>query len=139
MPKSLQPKANGDIHEIWQAETRKDAEKAFDHFLEKYSARYPKACECLKKDRDVLLTFYDFPAEHWTHLRTTNPIESTFATIRLRHRRTKGNGSGRTSLAMMFKLAQSAEKRWRRLNGQHQIVHRLAGKVFKDGTLQDAA
>lgn len=139
LPKSVQPKAKGDIHEIWQAETRKEADKAFDHFLEKYEAKYPKACECLKKDRDVLLTFYDFPAEHWLHLRTTNPIESTFATIRLRHRRTKGSGSRRTSLAMMFKLAQSAEKRWRRLNGHQQIVYLLAGKTFKDGTLQDAA
>jgi transposase-like protein len=139
MPKSVQPRAKADIHEIWQAETRADAEKAFDHFLEKYGAKHGKACECLKKDREVLLSFYDFPAEHWIHLRTTNPIESTFATIRLRHRRTKGSGTRRASLAMMFKLAQSAEKRWRRLNGYHQIIHLLAGKTFKDGTLQDAA
>lgn len=87
----------------------------------------------------MLLSFYDFPAEHWKHLRTTNPIESTFATIRLRHKRTKGNGTRRASLAMMFKLAQSAEKRWRRLNGHQQIVHLLAGKTFKNGTLKDAA
>jgi transposase-like protein len=89
------------------------------------------------KDRDVLLTFYDFPAEHWKHLRTTNPIESTFATIRLRHRRTKGSGSRRASLAMMFKLAQAAHKRWRRLNGH--IVHLIEGKKFIDGIMQDAA
>lgn len=139
MPKSVQPKAKGDLHEIWQAETRVDALKAFDHFLEKYRAKYPAACDCLAKDRDVLLTFYDFPAEHWAHLRTTNPIESTFATIRLRHRRTKGNGTRRASLAMMFKLAQSAEKRWRRLNGHQQIMHLLTGRTFKDGLLQDAA
>lgn len=139
LPKSVQPKAKQDIHEIWQAPTRADAETAFDHFLEKFDAKYPAACECLKKDRDVLLSFYDFPAEHWKHLRTTNPIESTFATIRLRHKRTKGNGTRRASLAMMFKLAQSAEKRWRRLNGHQQIVHLLAGKTFQDGTLQDAA
>jgi putative transposase len=139
MPKSVQPKAKADIHEIWQAPTRADAETAFDHFLEKFEAKYPAACECLKKDRDVLLSFYDFPAEHWKHLRTTNPIESTFATIRLRHKRTKGNGTRRASLAMMFKLAQSAEKRWRRLNGHQQITHLLAGKTFTDGTLQDAA
>jgi len=93
MPKSVQPKAKGDIHEIWQAETKADAEKAFDNFAEKsnaekYDAKYQKACECLRKDREQLLTFYDFPAEHWGHLRTTNPIESTFATIRLRHRKT---------------------------------------------------
>ncbi len=139
MPRSVQPKAKGDLHEIWQAETRADAHKAFDHFLEKYRAKYPAACDCLAKDRDVLLTFYDFPAEHWAHLRTTNPIESTFATIRLRHRRTKGNGTRRTSLAMMFKLARSAEKRWRRLNGHQQIMHLLTGRTFKDGLLQDAA
>ena len=139
LPKSLRPKAKTDLHEIWMAETRAQANQAFDHFLEKYQAKYEGACECLKKDRDVLLTFYDFPAEHWRHLRTTNPIESTFSTIRLRHRRTKGSGTRRTSLAMMFKLGQSAEKRWKRLNGHEQIVHLLAGKKFIDGVLQDAA
>lgn len=139
MPRSVRPKAKADIHEIWQAETREAANQAFDHFLEKYGSKYPAACECLRKDRDVLLTFYDFPAEHWAHLRTTNPIESTFATIRLRHRRAKGSGTRRTSLAMMFKLAQSAEKRWRRLNGHEQIVLVLAGRKFIDGVLQDAA
>lgn len=139
MPRSVQPKAKADLHEIWQAETRAAANKAFDHFLEKYSAKYEAACECLKKDRDVLLTFYDFPAEHWKHLRTTNPIESTFATIRLRHRRTKGNGTRRASLTMMFKLAQSAQKRWRRLNGHALILSLLQGKTFQDGLLQDAA
>jgi transposase-like protein len=87
----------------------------------------------------VLLTFYDFPAEHWKHLRTTNPIESAFATIRLRHRRTKGNGTRKTSLAMMFKLAQAAQKRWRRLNGQEQLAFLLQGRAFVDGVLQDAA
>jgi len=91
------------------------------------------------KDRDVLLTFYDFPAEHWKHLRTTNPIESTFATIRLRHRRTKGNGTRKTSLAMMFKLAQAAQKRWRRLNGHEQLDLLLQGKAFVDGEVQEAA
>lgn len=136
MPKSIQPRAKGDLHEIWQAATREDANKAFDHFLEKYEAKYPGACECLKKDRDVLLTFYDFPAEQWPHLRTTNPIESTFATIRLRHKRTKGSGTRRTSLAMMFKLAQSAEKRWRRLRGYEQILHLLRGDTFKNGIHQ---
>ena len=87
----------------------------------------------------MLLTFYDFPAEHWGHLRTTNPIESTFATIRLRHRRTKGNGTRRASLTMMFKLAQAAEKHWRRLNGHQQIVLLLEGRIFTDGVLQHAA
>jgi transposase-like protein len=139
MPKSVQTKAKADIHEIWQAETRAAASQAFDHFLEKYQAKYDAACECLSKDRDVLMTFYDFPAEHWKHLRTTNPIESTFSTIRLRHRRTKGSGTRRTSLAMMFKLAQSAETRWRRLNGPQQINHLLEGRIFIDGLLQGAA
>jgi transposase-like protein len=139
MPQSVQPRAKADIHEIWMAESRAAASKALDAFLKKYQAKYPVACECLEKDRDVLLSFYDFPAEHWVHLRTTNPIESTFATIRLRHRRTKGSGTRRASLTMMFKLAQSAQKRWRRLNGHQHIVHLLEGKKFIDGILQDAA
>lgn len=139
MPKSVQPKAKGDLHEIWMAETRAAATKAFDTFLEKYGAKYEKACACLRKDRDVLLTFYDFPAEHWKHLRTTNPIESTFATIRLRHRRTKGSGSRKASLTMMFKLGKSAEKRWRKLDGQPQITLLIQGKSFVDGLVQDAA
>jgi putative transposase len=139
MPRSVQPRAKADLHEIWMAETREHAHKAFETFLTKYQAKYDGACECLRKDRDQLLTFYDFPAEHWIHLRTTNPIESTFATIRLRHRRTKGNGTRRTSLAMMFKLAQAAQKKWQRLHGSEQLILLLQGKVFVDGLLQDAA
>ncbi len=139
MPKSVQAKAKSDLHQIWMADTRENATRAFDTFLEKYQTKYAAACECLAKDRDVLLTFYDFPAEHWKHLRTTNPIESTFATIRLRHRKTKGSGSRRTCLAMMFQLAQSAQKRWRRLNGHEQFTHLLQGKKFIDGIMQDAA
>lgn len=139
MPKSVQPRAKTNIHEIWQAETKDDARKAFDNFEEKYAAKYPKAFQKLAKDKDVLLAFYDFPAEHWTHLRTTNPIESTFATIRLRHRRTKGSASRRTSLAMMFKLGRNAERRWRRLNGHDLIIHLLEGKTFIDGIMQEAA
>jgi putative transposase len=139
MPKSVQPRAKADLHQIWMAETRQQANQAFDKFLAKYEAKYEAACECLRKDRDVLQTFYDFPAEHWKHLRTTNPIESAFATIRLRHRRTKGNGTRKTSLAMMFKLAQAAQKRWRRLNGNEQLGLLLQGRVFVDGELQDAA
>ena len=138
-PKSVQPRAKAAIHEIWQAETRGNANRAFDNFKEKCAAKYPKAWECLAKDRDVLLTFYDFPAEHWKHLRTTNPIESAFATIRLRHRRTKGSGSRRTSLAMMYKLGRNAEKRWRKLNGHNQMIHLIEGRKFVDGILQDAA
>jgi transposase-like protein len=139
MPKALQAKAKSDLHQIWLSETRGAAIKAFDHFLAKYRAKYEAACSCLSKDRDVLLAFYDFPAEHWGHLRTTNPIESTFSTIRLRHRRTKGSGSRKASLTMMFKLAQSASRRWRRLNGHQQIVLVLEGKMFSDGVLQNAA
>lgn len=139
LPKSVQPRAKDDLHEIWMAETRENAVKAFNSFLEKYQAKYAGACTCLEKDRDVLLTFYDFPAEHWIHLRTTNPIESTFATIRLRHRRTKGSGTRRASLAMMFKLAQAAQKRWRRLNGHQYILRLLEGKTFVDGIMQNAA
>lgn len=137
LPKSVQPKAKGDLHEIWQAETKADANKAFDAFLEKYAAKYRPACDCLTKDRDVLLTFYDFPAEHWSHLRTTNPVESTFATIRLRHRKTKGNGTRRASLAMMFKLAQSASKKWRRLNCHEKLALVIEGRSFQDGIIQD--
>jgi len=139
MPRSVQPRAKADLHEIWMAETRASANKAFDGFLGKYQAKYEDACECLRKDRDVLMAFYDFPAEHWKHLRTTNPIESTFATIRLRHRRTKGSGTRKASLTMMFKLAQTAQKRWRRLNGHEHLDLLLQGKVFVDGVLQDAA
>jgi putative transposase len=139
MPKSVQPKAKADIHEIWMAATREGANKAFDTFLEKFGLKYPEACECLKKDRDALLTFYDFPAEHWKHLRTTNPIESTFATIRLRHRRTKGCGTRRASLTMMFKLGLSAQRKWRRLNGHERIVSLIEGKKFVNGELQEAA
>jgi transposase-like protein len=139
LPKSVQPKAKTDLHEIWQAETRADAVVAFDHFLEKYQAKYQGACDCLKKDRDVLLAFYDFPAEHWGHLRTTNPIESTFATIRLRHRKTKGNGTRRASLTMMFKLAESASKKWKRLRSHEKITLVLEGRSFQDGILQEHA
>lgn len=139
MPKSLQAKAKADLQEIWMAETRQDANRAFDAFLEKYQAKYEAACTCLTKDRDDLMAFYDFPAEHWKHLRTTNPIESTFATIRHRHRKTKGSGSRSASLAMMFKLGQSAEKHWRKLNGHQQLTLLLQGKQFVDGLLQDAA
>lgn len=139
LPKNMQPKAKGMIHEIWMADTRENATKAFDAVLETYQAKYPKACECLAKDRDELLVFYDFPAEHWKHLRTTNPIESTFATIRLRHRRTKGNGTRRACLAMMFKLAQSAERGWRVLDGAKLLPDVIQGVLFKDGVRLDQA
>jgi putative transposase len=117
LPKRLQPKAKEMLHEIWMSDTREHAHEAFDAFVATYEAKYPKAVECLKKDREELLCFYDFPAEHWQHVRTTNPIESTFATVRLRTKRTKGCGSRIATLTMVFKLMQSAEKKWRRLNG----------------------
>jgi len=138
-PKGLQPKVKADLHQIWLAETPEQAGKAFGHFLEKYGTNYEAACAYLAKDRDVLLTFYDFPAKLWTHLRTSNPIESTFATIRLRHHRTKGGGSRRPSLAMMSKLVRSAARRWRRLNGSHQLSLVIQGRIFSDSVLQNAA
>ncbi len=119
------------------AETKEQAGKAFDLFIDKYKTKYPKAANCLAKDRDVLLTFYDFPAEHWGHLRTTNPIESTFATIRLRHKRTKGSGSRKACLAMVFKLALCAEKKWRKLNGAAQLLKLVAGHRFIDGIIEE--
>jgi transposase-like protein len=133
LPKRLQSEAKELIHEIWMAPTRADADKAFDLFLATYEAKYLKACECLKKDRAELLAFYDFPAEHWKHLRTTNPIESTFATVRLRHRRTKGSGSRTACLTMVFKLMQSAAKRWRQLNGSQLLDDVIQGVQFIDG------
>jgi len=133
LPKSKQAQAKAALHEIWMAATRKEAEKAFDLFEEKYSEKYSSAVECLVKDRDELLAFYDFPAQHWVHLRTTNPIESTFATVRLRTKKTKGSGSRSASLTMVFKLAQAAEKRWRRLTGAVLIKDVIYGVKFKDG------
>ncbi len=140
LPKHKQATVKADLHDIWMAETRKDAFAAFDHFVLKHEAKHPRAVECLKKDRDELLAFYDFPAEHWQHLRTTNPIESTFATVRLRHRRTKGSGSRATCLAMVFKLAEAAAKKWRRLTGAELIRDVIDGVQFTDGIrAEDAA
>ena len=133
LPKNKQPGAKEMIHQIWMADTREHANQAFDLFLEAYGAKYPKACECLKKDREVLLTFYDFPAEHWVHLRTTNPIESTFATVRLRTHKTKGSGSRTACLTMVFKLIQSAQKKWRLLNGSFLLPDVVQGTRFIDG------
>jgi putative transposase len=139
LPKRLQPEAKEKLHQIWMAATRTDADQAFDLFVATYQAKYPKATECLAKDRDVLLTFYDFPAEHWIHLRTTNPIESTFATVRLRHRRTKGSGSRVACLTMVFKLMQSASKKWRLLNGSQLLPDVIQGIQFIDGIKSQAA
>ena len=133
LPQGLQAKAKAELHEIWMAECRVDAEQAFDHFLLTYEAKYAKATECLAKDRDALLTFYDFPAEHWLHLRTTNPIESTFATVRLRTTKTRGCVSRAGLLAMVFKLTKTAEQNWRTLKGHALLAQVIAGVKFKDG------
>jgi putative transposase len=133
LPKSLQPQAKRLLHSIWQAPTRAEANQAFDLFLETFDAKYPQATGCLAKDREALLTFYDFPAENWCHIRTTNPIESTFATIRLRQRKTRGCGSAKASLTMMFKLAQSASKGWRKLRGHTHLKDLIQGVRFIDG------
>ncbi|MES0404267.1 MAG: IS256 family transposase [Hyphomicrobium sp.] len=140
LPKSMQGKAKQALHDIYLAQSRKVAGQAFDRFVALYLRKFPKAVACLEKDRKALLEFYDFPAEHWGHLRTTNPIESTFATVRLRQLRTKGCGSREASLTMAFMLTRQAERHWRRLNGSELIVHVLEGKVFQDGVLvQDRA
>ena len=139
LPKGLQNKAKGHLQDIWMAETRNDAETAFDFFVEAYGPKYEKATACLAKDRDALLSFYDFPAEHWKHVRTTNPIESTFATVRLRTYRTKGCLSRKTAMAMVFKLCQGASKKWRRLNGSDQFAEIIRGVKFVNGERQDRA
>ncbi len=139
LPKHKHAAAKTDIHQIWMAATREEALKAFDAFIAKHEAKYPKAIQCLVKDRTELLAFYDFPAEHWQHLRTTNPIESTFATVRLRHRRTKGSGTRVACLAMVFKLSQAAERKWRKLSAALLLRDIIEGVTFKDGAKVDAA
>ena len=133
LPKNQQAQAKAKLHEVWMSATKEDAIKAFDRFIATYGAKWPKAAECLEKDRAELLAFYDFPAEHWGHLRTSNPIESTFATVRLRTYRTKGPGSRLAGLAMAFKLTQKAEKGWRRLNKSEKLQEVIDGAVFVDG------
>ena len=133
LPRSLQAKAKRALQDIWMAETRQDAEAAFDGFIECYGLKYEKAVECLSEDRVPLLAFYDFPAEHWKHLRTTNPIESTFATVRHRTIRSRGCLSNKTALAMIFKLAQAAEKSWHRLRGHDQLPKVICGVKFNNG------
>ncbi len=134
LPKSKHPQAKQAIHNIYLADTRKEAEKAFELFIEAYGDRYERATECLKKNRDQLLSFYDFPAAHWQHIRTTNPIESTFATIRLRTKRTKGSGSAKAALTMVFKLAKCAEKTWKRLRNSELLKDVISDEfIFVDG------
>ena len=139
LPKGQQAKARKMVHNIWQAESKAKAEKAFDLFVATYQAKYPKATECLAKDREELLVFYDFPAEHWGHLRTTNPIESTFATVRLRTVKTKGSGSRLACLTMVYKLMEAASKGWRALNGSMLLSEVIAGVRFVDGVMQTTA
>jgi len=133
LPKSLQKKAKAGLHEIWMAETKGDAEKAFDLFIATYKAKYPKATECLEKDRDALLAFYDFPAEHWKHIRTTNPIESTFATVVNRTYKSKGCLSRISALTMVYQLILQAEKNWQRLQGSKRLVDVVEGIKFTNG------
>jgi putative transposase len=134
LPTGLQAKAKADLNDIWMAESRAAAEQAFDNFLLSYELKYPKASECLHKDRAALLTFYDFPALHWQHIRTTNPIESTFATVRLRTSKTRGCVSRGGMLAMVFKLTKVAEQKWYKLKGSEFLVQVIQGIRFKDGT-----
>jgi len=141
LPKRIQPGAKDMLHQIWMADTRKQAGEAFDLFLETYTAKYPKAAACLEKDREQLLAFEDFPAEHWKHLRTTNPIESSFATVRLRTKKTQGSGSRVACLTMVYKRMKSAEKKWRVLDGSDVLPDVLEGIKFIDGVkeIKDAA
>jgi transposase-like protein len=137
MPKSIQPKAKSMVHEMYMAATKESALKAYDHFINTFEPKYPKAVECLRKDRQDLFTFYDFPATHWVHIRTTNPIESTFATVRLRTTKTKGCGSRIATLSMVFKLTMEAAKTWKKLKGHQLILLVLENKKFVDGELAE--
>jgi hypothetical protein len=133
LPKRQQPEAKQALWQIYRADTKAEANTAFDRFLKTYQVKYPEATECLSKDREALLAFFDFPAEHWAHIRTTNPIESTFATVRLRTDKTRGCVSKDTILALVFKLVQSAEKRWLRIRGFKYLADVIEGVPFKDG------
>ena len=133
LPKSLQAKAKAKLHQIWMAAEKDEAERHLDDFINVYGAKYPKAAECLEKDRDQLLTFYDFPAEHWRHIRTTNPIESTFATVRLRKAKVRGCFSAQTVVTMAFKLCEGAQKRWIRLHRPQRLAEVIRGVKFANG------
>jgi putative transposase len=133
LPQKLQPNAKSALWEIYRAQTKSDANRAFNRFIKTYQPKYPHATDCLAKDREVLLAFYDFPAEHWQHIRSTNPIESTFATVRLRTDKTRGAVSKGTILPLVFKLIQSAQKRWLRIRGFKHLGDVIEGVQFKDG------
>jgi len=139
MPKSVQGKAKGMLHEMWQAPTKEKALAAYEHFVTSWQEKYPKAVDCVREDKEELFAFYDFPATHWVHIRTTNPIESTYATVRLRTKKTKGCGSRMATLTMVFKLALEAEKTWRRLTGHKLMELVMQGRRFVDGELQEVA
>jgi putative transposase len=141
VPKSLQARVKEKLQQIWMAPNKAEAQKSFDAFISLYEAKYPKATECLKKDRAVLLTFYEFPAEHWIHIRTTNPIESTFSTVRLRTDKVRSCFSSKTVVTMAFKLCQCAQKRWQRLYGYRKLEKVISGIKFVDGVeeMRDAA
>jgi transposase-like protein len=133
LPKSLQAQAKSKLHQIWQAAGKDEAQRHFDDFMKTYEAKYPKAVQCLEKDHDALFTFYDFPAEHWRHIRTSNPIESTFATVRLRTHKVRGCFSASTVLSMAFKLCQCAQKRWIRLHRPERLADVVKGVKFVNG------
>ena len=139
LPKTLQPKAKNQIHEMYMAENKENALLSYERFIGIYTDKYPKAVNCLEKDKDRLFAFYDYPAVHWTHIRTTNPIESTFATVRHRSYRTKNCSNRVTTLTMVYKLVMESEKNWHKLKGYKMIPLILQGASFKDGVLKDAA
>ena len=139
VPKSLRPKVKEDIHEIWKSPTRDHAKRAIATFETKYGAKYPKAVHCLTKDTDALLAFYDFPAEHWVHLRTSNPIESTFSIVRHRTIKVKGAFSNESALGMLYQLGLEAEKSWRRITGHERIAEVISGVAFVNGVRADTA
>ncbi len=139
LPKSLHGKCKANLHEMYEAENKKEALKSLNQFVRLYQDKYPKATECLLRDKDRLFTFYDFPAAHWIHIRTTNPVESTFATVRLRTKRTKGCGSRTATLTMVYKLAKETEKTWKKLKGYKQIPLVLQRVIFVDGEMKEAA
>lgn len=140
LPQSVQPYAKKLIHEMYLSlPTKEKALEAYRRFISEYEAKYPKATDCLRKDEDVLFTFYDFSAEHWMHIRTMNPIESAFVSVRNRTRQTKGYGSWLATLTIVFKLAMRAERHWRKLDGAQLLVHVIRGGVFTDGVMEKAA
>lgn len=138
LPKSQQAKAKSALQDIWMAATKRDAGAAFEQFVSAYDDKYPRAADCLRKDREDLLAFYDFPAQHWQHIRTTNPIESTFATVRLRTKKTRNTFSRTAMLSLVFKLCQAAEQRWLKLRGYNLLTDVINGIKFQDGIHEEA-